>query len=190
MHLIAVLTCCAVCSVSARAQSSAKLLPLARQLKTDAIKPQEGFSGVVGAKFLSDGTMLVGDAGRRSIHRFNGLGNYAGNLGRQGKGPGEFEELGWLITCADGSTLIFDSRLYRINVYDASAAFTRSFVPPAWYAFDSVLSCENSDRLVPLQDQPRYKPAARGSSTTFPAVVARADWTSLRIHTIRTLPGH
>jgi hypothetical protein len=189
MHVVAVLACCALLSVGVPAQSSAQLLPLAGQLRADALKPEEGFSGVVGATFLPDGTILVGDAGRRSLHRFTSLGQYSGSIGRGGKGPGEFEELGWMVTCADGSTLVFDSRLYRISVYDRTVAFTRSFVPPAWYAFDSVLSCDNADQLVLLLDQPRYKPTERGRSTTFPAVVARANWTSARLDTVRALPG-
>ena len=65
-------------------------------MKTDAIKPEEGFSGVAGAKVLPDGTILVDDAGRRSIHRLNNLGYCAGRNGRQGKGPGEFEEWTWV----------------------------------------------------------------------------------------------
>ncbi len=183
------LICAAFVGSSAWAQTGVGVLTLLGQLRAADIRPEEGFSGVVGAGFLPDGSIIVGDAGRRSLHLFTSAGRYVKSVGRSGKGPGEFEELRWLIACADGSVSTYDSSIDRISVFTPLGTYVKAFATPAWYLFDTVLSCEDAEDVVILQDHPRSKPLERGKSTRFPAVVARANWTRPLFDTVRALRG-
>jgi len=172
---------------SAVAQNN--ILPVSVQLNAAAIQPERGFSGVIGAAFLPDGHIVVGDAGKSAIHRFDANGKYLGSVGRRGKGPGEFEDLNWLVSCSDGSVLAFDASLYRINVFDQRGVFKTSFVPPTWFQFDSVLSCDEPRTAVLLQKNPRAKPAQRGRSVIYPAAIVKIKWAEKGLDTLITLSG-
>src|SRR5665647_1401627 len=82
------LVAAALLATKVSSQPNTGPLPASSRLNATAIKPEGGFSGVIGAAFLPNGTIIVGDAGRRSIHRFDANGRYLGSVGRQGQGPG------------------------------------------------------------------------------------------------------
>ena len=175
-------------AASAVAQSAPALLPIVTRLRSADIKPEEGFSGVVGAAFLPNGSIVVGDAGRRAILRFDAVGRYVGSFGRQGKGPGEFEDLAWLGSCADGSVIAFDGA-NRVSTFDRAGRFVKVFVPPTWFIFDKLLSCADAESAVFLQDMPRSNPSLRGRAITYPAIVASAKWVAPSIDTLAVLSG-
>ncbi len=126
----ALVTACLLATNASAQSTSAPVLPELVRLNSSAIKPEEGFSGVVGAAFLPNGTIVVADAGRKSIHRFDTSGKYLGSTGREGKGPGEFDDLLSMRACSDGTLLAFDFALNRISMFDIKGAYVRAITPP------------------------------------------------------------
>jgi hypothetical protein len=159
-----------------------------RRVRGEAISPEGGFSGVVGAVILRDGGLLIADAGRYSIHVFNGRGRLTRSVGGKGKGPAEYSDLLWLERCTDGSVVSFDGSANRIHVLDTGGAYQRTMLLPAWLHFDSFLSCTSPTQFAMLLDRPRTMPA-KGLVTRFPAAVATVDWAKGRADTLAVLPG-
>jgi hypothetical protein len=54
--------------------------------------------------------------GRKTIHVFNPNGNHLGNIGREGRGPGEFEDICCMETTSD-ELYAYDPVLGRMNVF-------------------------------------------------------------------------
>lgn len=177
-------------ATNASAQStSAPVLPELVQLNSSAIKPEGGFSGVVGAAFLPNGTIVVADAGRRSIHRFDTSGKYLGSTGREGQGPGEFVDLLSMGACSDGTLLAFDFALNRISMFDIKGVYVRAITPPQWFSIGSVLSCDSTANVVTFQDQPQTRPRQRGAVQRYPAVVTTGSLFRNEIDTLAVLSG-
>jgi len=54
--------------------------------------------------------------GRKTIHAFDSNGNYLGNIGREGRGPGEFEET-CCLTIKSNKLYVYDSVQSRMSVF-------------------------------------------------------------------------
>lgn len=87
------------------------------------------FSRVVGAVRRADGGIVVGDAGLHSLRFYDAGGRFLRSSGRQGAGPGEFEEMGSLHLLPGDSLLVFDWRLRRVSTFapDGALASSASF---------------------------------------------------------------
>jgi len=66
------------------------VLDLEKTLEIDPYEQEEVAMRVVRYRRDSDGEILIFDPNRAEVHRFNGKGEYMGNLVRAGQGPGEF----------------------------------------------------------------------------------------------------
>ena len=159
------------------------------RLDGTAIKPEEGFSGVVGAAFLQDESVVVADAGRKSIHRFDKSGRYLMSFGREGSGPGEFMDLLWLRVCIDGTILVFDPALNRISMLDRTGSYVKAVKPPAWFRLSTVLSCDGTDNVVTLHDRPCTRPKERGAVQRYPALIAKGNLFQHEFDTLVVLSG-
>lgn len=82
--------------------------------------------GVVGVVRLSDGTFVVANSGTAELKLFDARGRYRQSAGRKGRGPGEFEQLGYVTTLANDSILAADAMLRRISVFDRSGRHART----------------------------------------------------------------
>ncbi len=167
----------------------AQRLPELFRLNSAAVLPEEGFSGVVGAAFMPNGTIVVADGGRKGIHRFDTNGKYIGTIGREGKGPGEFEELFSMSRCSDGSLLTFDPAASRINVYGANGSYSNAIVPPRATWSGTILSCDGAANAVVLHERPRTRIAQRGVVLRFSAAVVQENLRERKIDTLTTLSG-
>jgi len=84
---------------------------------------------VVAATRLSDGTIVIADAGARALLRYDASGRYLGSTGRAGDGPGEFRALNWVGKTAGDSLLTWDRGLGRVSVFTASGELARQYLP-------------------------------------------------------------
>ncbi len=77
------------------------------------------FTCVSSAVADRSGVLIVYDAGTGTISFFFANGTFAGRIGRQGSGPGEFWGMGWMMVSDQGTILLADSgngRIQKISV--------------------------------------------------------------------------
>lgn len=81
--------------------------------------PELEFAGIIGASFLGDSLIAMGDAGSRELRIFDREGKVVRTMGRQGSGPGEFEFPSWFSTCGTDTLFVRDikgSTLSRFSI--------------------------------------------------------------------------
>lgn len=93
--------------------------------------PGYQFAGIRGAVRLSDGRIVVGDAGTSEVRLYDGQGRFVSAAGRSGGGPEEFRAMAKLVPAAGDSVVVFDAATRRISVLGPSGAFARSLTPEA-----------------------------------------------------------
>jgi hypothetical protein len=82
---------------------------------------------VMGALRLSDGRIVIANAGTEELRYYDASGVYLSASGRKGKGPGEFENLSRPRLFSGDSLLTWDWGNRRVSVFDPSGRFVRSF---------------------------------------------------------------
>jgi hypothetical protein len=91
--------------------------------------PHYQFDRVAGALRLSDGRIVVANAGTGELRFYDAAGRFLSASGRKGGGPGEFEGMAWLRATAGDSLLTYDYQQRRMSLFDPQGHFIRSFVP-------------------------------------------------------------
>jgi len=81
---------------------------------------------VVGALKLSDGRIVIANAGTGELRFFDPSGRLLHKTGRKGGGPGEFQGLTWLGALRPDSLIAFDWRTRRVSIFDSNGGFVRS----------------------------------------------------------------
>lgn len=84
---------------------------------------------VVDAARLSDGRIVVANAGSHELRFYDARGAYVSAVGREGGGPGEFRGMGIksLQVGAGDSIYVFDYSSQRLSVFDARGQLARDF---------------------------------------------------------------
>lgn len=93
--------------------------------------PEYEFFNVAGAVRLSDGRLVVANAGSYELRFYTASGTYQTHAGRQGGGPGEFERISWIQRHGGDSLVAYDSRQHRLSIFDSVGSFARSITPIA-----------------------------------------------------------
>ena len=88
---------------------------------------QEGESAfeldrVVGARRLSDGSIVIADGGSGELRLFDSGGRFIRSMGGKGAGPGEFQSVAWVQVAALDTVLVVDSDLRRVTAFTPSGA--------------------------------------------------------------------
>ncbi|MGD2153322.1 MAG: hypothetical protein PVG79_08630 [Gemmatimonadales bacterium] len=89
--------------------------------------PEYQLYQVADARRLSDGRIVVANAGTYELRFYDSKGRFMSAGGGEGGGPGEFKELTGLWTFADDSMITYDYRSRRISIFEPSGTFARSF---------------------------------------------------------------
>ncbi len=87
--------------------------------------PEYQFNRVRAVVRLSDGRIVVADAGSSELRWYDPTGAHLVTAGRQGEGPGEFVALGGVAVLRDDSVLAYDDGLRRFSVFDGAGHFVR-----------------------------------------------------------------
>ncbi len=93
--------------------------------------PEYEFFNVAGAVRLSDGRLVVANAGSYELRFYTASGTYQAHAGRQGGGPGEFERISWIQRHGGDSLVAYDSGQRRLSIFDSVGSFARSITPIA-----------------------------------------------------------
>ncbi len=93
----------------------------------------KSFGRVMDATFDTRGRIIVADDLNHEVKVFSANGEYVGTVGREGRGPGEFQSPWVVATGPADSLFVWDSGLARISVFSPNLEFARSMpVPPYW----------------------------------------------------------
>ncbi len=92
--------------------------------------PAYQFHEVSDAARLSDGRVVVANAGSSELRYFDGDGGFISTVGNDGEGPGEFRTIVWIEPAAGDSIVVYDWDLFRISVFDVAGTFVRSYQIP------------------------------------------------------------
>lgn len=84
------------------------------------------FFRIAGARRLTDGRVVVADAGAFEIRYYDSSGNHLLSTGREGGGPGEFAGILSMTSTPEDTLLVYDWRNRRISYFDPSGALARS----------------------------------------------------------------
>lgn len=78
--------------------------------------PLENLNEITDAALLSGGRLAAADGGSRQVVVLDSLGNELARFGRQGEGPGEFQQLSWLGECLPDTLYLWDRARGQITV--------------------------------------------------------------------------
>ncbi len=111
-------------------------LPLPHEVASDADvtigdtnpdSAQYAFSGVTSVATTANGMELVLDAPERRVRIFDQAGRFVRDIGREGRGPGEFIDPVGMGVLGDSLVVLFDRQLERVTVFHlgGSLVFTK-----------------------------------------------------------------
>jgi hypothetical protein len=124
--------------------------------------PSEVFFGVRGLRALPDGGILVVDAGSREVRFFDASGNLRKQIGRRGRGPGEFDDPHLVQSLQNDSLLLWDGGLSRFQLlsghgeYVGTINLSRPWPTgrnPPLGAVDSLLLVRRPEMITPWMPQ-------------------------------------
>jgi hypothetical protein len=80
----------------------------------------------VGSVRLDDDRIVVLNAGSQELRFYDTEGLFLKAVGRNGEGPGEFQDPGSLRRTSDGRLQVWDGGLLRLSIFDADGAFVEA----------------------------------------------------------------
>ena len=129
---------------------SGQLLPAQEQQMVERIRPEDApkltleevigeldgqlaFGRIVGVTTDRSGKIYVVDEANRHVKVVSSTGTVEAVIGRQGRGPGEFEAPSSATVDATDSLFVWDSALGRLSVFDPDHRYVRSAtLPVSW----------------------------------------------------------
>ena len=105
---------------------------LVEELRIGAMEgdPDYTFGVVAGVATDVDGTLWVSDRLFGTLRRYTPEGRHVDDVGRKGKGPGEFNYLMDLRRLPNGDVAVWDPINTRIHVFQADGTFARDITVP------------------------------------------------------------
>lgn len=141
-----------------------------------------GFSDIRGLLVDQKGNIWVLEASTQEIRIFDPTGRHLRNVGRKGKGPGEFVYADGMALAPDGLVWVHDPQNVRFSIFDQEGKFVRQQLAPAsGYGFVWAGGIDSRYRIWDqiYTEDPKDPLATRMRR-------ASSDWT--RVDTL-TLPG-
>jgi len=87
--------------------------------------PRYEFSNIYDLMRLADGRIFVGDQGSVQVKVYSPTGEHIRDIGREGRGPGEFGQVGPMFPFRGDSIVVFDYQLQQMDVFDRDGEFGR-----------------------------------------------------------------
>lgn len=138
---------------------------------------------VQGARFLSEGRIVVANAGSSEIMVFDTAGALVRRFGGQGDGPGEFRRIDGLHVCGGDSIAVVDFG-QTLHLFDGEGTFARRARPGLGERSASVQGVSPNCGRALLQQRTRMPPADRQELTE--DVFAWVDSFSEAVDTVTT----
>lgn len=90
---------------------------------------EENFLGEIGHIAIGpNNEIYIADNSILTIHKYDPDGSFLMDIGREGRGPGEFLVIGGMRTYPDGRLVTLDQRNSRINIYTSEGEFLTSHI--------------------------------------------------------------
>ncbi|PWN06509.1 6-bladed beta-propeller [Rhodohalobacter mucosus] len=119
------------CSSSADDSESANSLDLVavEELRIGQMEGDEEvvFGAINGIAVGAEGRIYVSDYQVPTLRMYDSGGNFLGNVGREGRGPGEYLRIAGVKTFTDGELAIWDGGNQRITTYEPDGSFQEHF---------------------------------------------------------------
>ena len=126
------------------------------------------FDRVFGAAVLSDGRIVIGDAGTKELRVFDRNGNHLETWGGEGEGPGEFgaSDRPYALALLPGDSIIlWEYSFPELKVFGPDGEFLRRFIPEAsrwdyrdWRGHLRPLDVSRSGLILASQDDIYFDP--------------------------------
>jgi hypothetical protein len=128
--------------------------------------PAHQFGRITGSTRLSNGVLVVADAGAGQVRAFTPDGRHLWTLGRKGGGPGEFEGMGRVVRTRGDTVAVWDSRHRRVTFVapDGSLAGEAPFRPEGFGTLVGGLA--NGDLLFTVPSRAGMPPSGLQRDTT------------------------
>jgi hypothetical protein len=85
------------------------------------------FGFIVDVLAGKDGSIFVAEVRPVGLRLYDARGKFVKKVGREGSGPGEYQQIDALVLLADGRIAVRDGRLGRVSILDPQGNFLRSF---------------------------------------------------------------
>jgi hypothetical protein len=139
-----------------------------------------------GVRSLSDGSVLVLNAGTHEIRRFDSTGQWLSTSGGQGRGPGELQFPVMLRATVGDSSFVLDIGQPGLHVVDPAGRLVRTRATPTSYlsGFVGLL-----DSTIAVVAAPRFERGVYERVLTAEVVLATVDLATSKVDTAGILPG-
>lgn len=102
----------------------------------------------VGAVRLSDGRLVIADAGPREIRYYDAGGRHEHSIGGSGEGPGEFRNLRSIARIRGDTIVAWDPAARRVSFFAADGDFALGVTLNGWSGVHEQLQAEDPSRTV------------------------------------------
>lgn len=151
------------------------------------------FFRVAGAARLSDGRIVVADGGSRSLRFFDQTGEFLNSVGRQGGGPGEFQDLSKFFLVAGDTIVAGDRRDLSYFSESGQYLMRRGGLNDDMRASlrfrDVVAAFDGSGLRVTASVPMRPEPRPGGGAWIEPVGVSFIDGDNQEVRSLGMLPG-
>jgi hypothetical protein len=106
-----------------------------------------GFGNIGRMAVAPDGTIYVYDGALKLLRAYDSAGKFIRSIGRQGAGPGEFNDVVALVTLPDGRIVLRDPSQARISFFDSSGKFLKSWTVGMMTFTDDLLRTDSAGNL-------------------------------------------
>jgi hypothetical protein len=167
-----------VAAVPLRAQSVA--------VRTLATKPvaslEEPFSSISAIRELRDGRLLVTDAREKALRIVDFAKGTVEEVGREGRGPGEYASAGRLLAIPGDTTLMHDATGGRMLVVGPDATPVSTYSPPAESGLMATRATDARGRMYTIAGAVQMTP--QGPVSPDSGLLVRHDRASARVDTL------
>jgi hypothetical protein len=151
-------------------------------------EPPYLFGSIGGAAVRSDGTLVVADVMASNVRFFDSRGQFLGQSGRKGRGPGEFSNIQQMLRIPGDTVVIWDEVGARITWIGPSGELSRVETRPGPRTFHVGALLADGSRVIPVYpdlvqptvDRVLWRPNGR---------IAYVDQPTGRIDTLGTFLG-
>jgi hypothetical protein len=149
-----------------------------------------GLSVPAAAARTRDG-FVVADAGTGTLRFFDAAGKPTRAVGRPGRGPGEFQYLGWAGVLAGDSVAAWDMSLRRVSIFGPDGRYARDLTPRGLSsAYPSVYGMfDDGALLVSTGMEPAGPPPAEGRAWRDTVALLRIGRSGEVLDTVARVPG-
>lgn len=133
------------------------------------------FVQAVAGSVMRNGNILIADAGERAVRVLSGKGKLLKTSGREGGGPGEFQNVKWARQCETDSLFVWDLMLSRVSVLNGEGQYVRQFQT---MGRPGIIECSAGGHFAILMNPADLRmpdPNGKGPHYTAPLFLANAN---------------